>query len=323
MKILITGITGFAGSHLAEYALKQGAEVWGTRRWRSSMANVKHIERDIHWVHSDLTDFSSARRAIEMSMPDRVFHLAAQSFVACSFDQPFETLQTNIHSQLNILECLKRGMFGRMLSIGSSEEYGLVHSNETPIKESNPLRPLSPYGVSKVAQDLLAYQYFKSYGLDVVRARAFNHEGPRRGHVFVTSTFAKQVAEIEAGLRDPVIKHGNLTTIRDFTDVRDTVRAYWLLLEKGKFGEVYNIASGDGWKIFDVLKLIVRFSGRDDIQLVEDPSRWRPSDVPILIGCADKLKQDTGWCPTIAFPETMIDLLDYWRAKIRGVEKIG
>lgn len=292
--------------------------MWGVRRWRSDMSNVSHIEKDVRWVHGDLTDPAAVRRILEEAKPDWVFHLAAQSFVGASFSQPRETMHTNIMSQINMLHGLKENLYERLLSVGSSEQYGLVMPDEIPIRETNPLRPLSPYAVSKCATDLLAYQYHRSYGLHVVRARAFNHEGPRRGHCFVISTFAKQIAEIEAGLKPAIIKHGNLQSQRDFTDVRDMVEAYWLLLEKGEPGEVYNIASEESWTMEYVLNKLIGMSRINDFELQEDPSRMRPSDVPILLGDASKMKQKTGWKPSIPFDKTLLDTLEYWRNKIKG-----
>jgi GDP-4-dehydro-6-deoxy-D-mannose reductase len=194
----------------------------------------------------------------------------------------------------------------------SSEQYGLVHPEETPIKETNPLRPLSPYAVSKVAQDYLGYQYFQSYGLKAVRTRGFNHTGPRRGQVFVTSNFCSQVAAIELGLQKPVIHVGNMEAIRDFTDVRDMVRAYWLAVTRAKPGEVYNIATGKGIHIREMLELVLSFS-RVEVRTEVDPARLRPSDVEILIGDSSKFRADTGWEPKIPFEQTVRDLLDYWR----------
>ena len=200
---------------------------------------------------------------------------------------------------------------------GSSEEYGLVYENELPIKETNPLRPLSPYAVSKVSQDYLGYQYFKTYGLRIIRTRAFNHSGPRRGEVFVDSNFAKQVAKIEIGKQQPVIKVGNLEAIRDFTDVRDVVVAYWLATEKCEPGEVYNISSGQGWAIKDVLNKLVELSKRDDIKIEADPARMRPSDNPILIGDSTRFRQVTGWQPKITYEQTLKDMLDFWRQRVK------
>jgi GDP-4-dehydro-6-deoxy-D-mannose reductase len=197
MRVLITGITGFVGSHMAEHALAKGAQVFGSNRWRSKTENIDHLRAKVTFLESDLRDLSSVRSLLEISNPDFVVHLAAQSFVGVFRHAPAETLTTNIISQVNLLEALRNlKMSPRVLAVGSSEEYGLVYENELPITEDNPLRPLSPYAVSKVAQDMMAFQYFKSYGLPIIRTRAFNHEGPRLGDVFVTSNFARQIAQI-------------------------------------------------------------------------------------------------------------------------------
>lgn len=317
MKILITGVTGFVGSHLAEYCLSldQQVEVIGTCRWRSRRENIEHLEDAINLYECDLRDASSVKTLLANIQPERIFHLAAQSYVPSSWNSPGETITTNVIGQLNIFEAMRETNSTALIQIaGSSEEYGLVHPEEAPITEENPLRPLSPYAVSKVAQDMLAYQYFQSYGLKVVRTRAFNHTGPRRGDVFVTSNFAKQIAEIEAGQRPPVIHVGDLNPKRDFTDVRDIVRAYWLSLEHCSLGEVYNVASGKAYRIKEVLKILLDNSGQD-IEVVEDPERLRPSDVPLLLGDNSRFCKATGWVPEIPFEQTAKDLLDYWRER--------
>ncbi len=317
MKILITGVTGFVGSHLAEYCLSldQQVEVIGTCRWRSRRENIEHLEDAINLYECDLRDASSVKTLLADIQPERIFHLAAQSYVPSSWNSPGETITTNVIGQLNIFEAMRETNSTASIQIaGSSEEYGLVHPEEAPITEENPLRPLSPYAVSKVAQDMLAYQYFQSYGLKVVRTRAFNHTGPRRGDVFVTSNFAKQIAEIEAGQRPPVIHVGDLNPKRDFTDVRDIVRAYWLSLEHCSLGEVYNVASGKAYRIKEVLEILLDNSGQD-IEVVEDPERLRPSDVPLLLGDNSRFCKATGWAPEIPFEETAKDLLDYWRER--------
>ena len=318
MKVLITGITGFAGSHLADYILQNhpGVKVYGMVRWRSRMDNVKHILDKITLVEADLKDYISIRNIIKEIKPDYIFHLAAQSFVPTSWKLPQETLQINVLGQVNILEAIKELKLDTVIQIaGSSEEYGLVYENELPIKETNPLRPLSPYAVSKITQDFLGYQYFKSYGIKAVRTRGFNHTGPRRGDVFVSSNFAKQIAEIEKGKREPVIYVGNLESIRDFTDVRDMVRAYWMAVEKGEPGDVYNICSGRGLKIREVLEILLSYS-KVKVEVKVDPARLRPSDVPVLIGDNSKFVKRTGWKPEIPIEKTLKDLLDYWRERV-------
>ena len=317
MRVLITGITGFAGSHLADYALDQeGVEVYGIRRWRSPTENIDHLVDQLNIAECDLRDAASVTSMIDRIRPDRIFHLAAQSYVPTSWHAPAESLETNIIGQLNVFEALRQTDCDARIHIaGSSEEYGLVYRDEVPITEANPLRPLSPYAVSKVAQDLLAYQYFRSYGTHTIRTRGFNHTGPRRGEVFVVSNFAKQIALIEAGTRKPTIRVGNLEAERDFTDVRDVVRGYWLILEHGEAGDVYNIASGKTWKIRDVLDLLLSFS-EVDIKVEVDPERLRPSDVELLLGDASKLRAVTGWEPVIPFEQTARETLDYWRARV-------
>ena len=319
MKALITGITGFAGSHLAEYLLNEhpGVEVFGTYRWRSRMDNVEHFRSRVKLLEADLRDYTSMHAALDKSRPDVIFHLAAQSFVPSSWTAPNETLTTNVSGQTNLFEAVRALRLDPVIQIAcSSEQYGLVLPDETPIKETNPLRPLSPYAVSKVAQDYLGYQYFQSYGLKVVRTRGFNHTGPRRGQVFVTSNFCSQVAAIELGLQEPVIRVGNIEAIRDFTDVRDMVRAYWLAVTKARPGEVYNIATGNGIRIREMLERLISLAAVE-VKIEVDPDRLRPSDVEILIGDASKFKADTGWEPCIPFEQTLNDLLEYWRQTLR------
>jgi GDP-4-dehydro-6-deoxy-D-mannose reductase len=315
MKALITGITGFAGSHLAEYLLNEhpDVEVFGTYRWRSRMDNIEHLRTRVKLLEADLRDYTSMYNALDRSRPDFIFHLAAQSFVPSSWTAPNETLTTNVSGQTNLFEAVRALHIDPVVQLAcSSEEYGLVLPDEVPIKETNPLRPLSPYAVSKVAQDYLGYQYFQSYGLKAIRTRGFNHTGPRRGQVFVTSNFCSQVAAIELGMQEPVIRVGNIEAIRDFTDVRDMVRAYWLAVNHGKPGEVYNIATGHGIRIRELLDRIIALANVE-VKIEVDPERLRPSDVEILIGDSSKFRADTGWEPRIPFEQTLSDLLEYWR----------
>jgi len=318
MRVLITGITGFAGSHLADYILANhpGVEVFGIVRWRSRMENVLHIRDKVELIEADLKDLVSLQSCLAHIKPDRIFHLAAQSFVPASWKCPAETFAINAIGQINLFEAaLSLKLTPRIQIAGSSEEYGQVFPDEIPMKETNPLRPLSPYAVSKVAQDMLGWQYFRSYGLPIVRTRGFNHTGPRRGDVFVTSSFAKQIVEVEKGKRKPVIYVGNLEAKRDFTDVRDTVPAYWLSLEKGEPGEVYNIGSGKSVSMQEVLDTLLSLS-KVKVKVEVDPKRLRPSDVPILLSDCTKFRKLTGWKPKIPFKQTMSDLLDYWRERV-------
>ncbi|HEX9695537.1 MAG TPA: GDP-mannose 4,6-dehydratase [Actinomycetota bacterium] len=317
MRVLITGVTGFVGSHLAEYCLDQGHEVAGTFRWRSRDENLSIVKGKVALHDADLRDPVGVRKVIQAFQPERIFHLAAQSYVHASWASPAETLSTNIISQVNLFEAVREAELTecRIQIAGSSEEYGMVYSDETPIKENNPLRPLSPYGVSKVAQDLMGYQYHQSYGMFIVRTRSFNHTGPRRGDVFAESNFAKQIAEIEKGLREPVISHGNLDAYRDYTDVRDIIRAYVLSLEKCEPGEVYNIGTGNAWRIGDMLDTLIDMATVAVTKQV-DPERARPSDVMRLEADSTRFRKATGWEPRIPFETTLKDLLDYWRERV-------
>ena len=315
-RVLVTGVTGFAGSHLVDYMLSRGdCEIVGIQRWRSRTENIEHFADKITLLECDLRDASSTRDTLEKVRPEWIFHLAAQSFVPTSWTAPSESLHTNILGQVNLFEAVRRlDLKCRIQLACSSEEYGMVFPSEVPIKETNPLRPLSPYAVSKVAQDLLGYQYWMSWKLDSVRTRGFNHEGPRRGPVFVASDFAKQIADIEKGRKPPVLSVGNLDAKRDFTDVRDMVKAYWLALEKCEAGEVYNICSGRAWSIGDVLDTLLGMT-KAKIEVRKDPARLRPSDVPILLGDNTKFAKATGWQPTIPFEQTLKDMLEFWRGR--------
>lgn len=315
-KVLITGVTGFAGSHLVEFLHSRGdCEIHGIYRWRSRMENIEHLTDLITLHECDLRDAMNTYDTIARIRPDWIFHLAAQSFVPTSWVAPSESLSTNVQAQVNIFEAVRRlGLKTRIQLACSSEEYGMVYPDETPIKETNPLRPLSPYAVSKVAQDMLGYQYWMSWKVDSVRTRGFNHEGPRRGPVFVASDFAKQIADIEKGKKAPILYVGNLEAKRDFTDVRDMVRAYVLALEKCEPGEVYNIASGSCWTIQALLDHLLSLT-KVKIEVKEDAARLRPSDVPILLGDNSKFVKATGWQPTIKFEQTLSDMLEYWRSR--------
>jgi len=318
MRVLITGITGFAGSHLADYILAEhpDIQVSGIVRWRSRMENVLHIKDKVNLVEADLKDIVSLKKALAEVKPDRIFHLAAQSFVPTSWVCPAETFAINSIGQINLFEAvLDLGLKPRIQIAGSSEEYGLVHPDEVPMKETNPLRPLSPYAVSKVGQDMLGFQYHKSYGMHIIRTRGFNHTGPRRGDVFICSNFAKQIVEIEKEKREPVMYVGNLEAKRDFTDVRDTVRAYWLSLEKGEAGEVYNIGTGRAYAMKEILDMLLSLS-RTKVEVKIDPKRLRPSDVQILLSDSTKIRQLTGWEPKIELKQSLEDLLDFWRERV-------
>lgn len=315
-KALITGIAGFVGSHMAELLLSKGYDVYGMSRPRSKMDHIDSIKSKLHLEDADLLDSHSLYTTLNKIKPDYIFHLAAQSFVPTSWGSPAVTLEVNIVGSANVFEAVRQVGIDPVIQIAcSSEEYGLVLENEIPILETNPLRPLSPYAVSKLAMDYLGYQYFQSYGTKIIRTRGFNHTGPRRGDTFAESTFAKQIALIEKGKQEPVISVGNLEASRDYTDVRDMARAYLLSVEKCDPGDVYNIATGNAIKIADVLKLLLSFS-KIKVEIRPDPARMRPSDVPVLIGDSKKFQEKTGWKPEIPFEKTALDLLNYWRERV-------
>jgi GDP-4-dehydro-6-deoxy-D-mannose reductase len=314
MRALITGIAGFAGSHLADFLLGlKDVEVLGIDIPGCKISNIEHIKNRIRLYECNLCDAERVTKIIKAVRPERIFHLAAQSTVSASWAFPTPSLVNNISAELNLFEAVRKlGLNSRIQIACSAEEYGRVLKDEIPLKEDNLLRPLSPYAVGKVTQDLLGYQYHQSYGMFIVRTRAFNHCGPRMSESFVASSFARQIALIEKGRQGPVIYVGNLEAVRDFTDVRDMVRAYWLCLSKCKAGEAYNICSGRGHKIKRVLELLLGFT-QERIKVKKDKSRLRPSDALAFIGDNTKFCRQTGWSPGIPLKQTLKDILDYWR----------
>ena len=315
MRILITGITGMVGSHLADYILEHHPEheLYGLVRWRSPMDNVRHLGSRVSYVRGDLRDLASIVEAMRSSKPDWIFHLAAQSFVPFSYIAPAETLETNVIGTTNLLDAMRiTGSKAKIHVCSSSEVYGQVRKDEVPIRESNPFRPSSPYAVSKIGQDMIALQYFTSYDIKTIRTRMFTHTGPRRGDVFAESAFAKQIAEIEAGVRSNPVKVGNLDSVRTISDVRDAVRAYWLLLEKCPSGEVYNIGGDHSMTIGNVLELLKGMS-TCKIDHEVDPALLRASDVTLQIPDSSRFREATGWVPRISAEKTLGDLLNYHR----------
>jgi len=254
--------------------------------------------------------------AFDAVHPDRIIHLAAQSSVHRSWEDPAGTVRSNVLGLLNMLEAVRRrALAPRILVIGSAEEYGQVDPKEIPLEETAPLRPNSPYAVSKVAQSYLALQYALSHQMAIIRTRTFHHTGPGRGEIFAESSFARQIAEIELGRRPPVIEVGNLEAVRDFSDVRDVVRAYWALLDRGEPGEVYNVCSGRSLRIRDLLEQLIA-RAEADVEIRVDGARLRPADIPALVGNPRKLVQATGYVPEIGLPQTLADLLQYWRQRL-------
>ena len=323
MKILVTGATGFVGSHLLDALLiEPGLEIHALRRWYSRMTLVEHIPEDdprICWHWGDLTDPFSVDEVIGAVRPERIFHLGAQSFVYPSWAAPDLYFRTNTLGTLYLLEAIRRqGLKNtRVLLPGSGEEYGDVPPEELPITPLTALRPVNPYAVSKVAQDLLGYEHWRSYGIEVVRVRAFNHEGPRRDKVFALPSFAHQIARIEAGLSSPVMKVGNLDALRNWTDVRDMVRAYRLALERCAPGELFLVGSDRVMTVRECLALLLSLSPRGSEILTEtDPSLVRPTEPMRLVADTSPFRQITGWRPVIPFEQTLADTLEYWRARV-------
>jgi len=320
MRVLITGITGFVGSHLVEYILAHHpqTEVFGIKRWRSPKDNIRHLLDRVTLHDCDLRDLSSLIRVFDAVKPDVIFHLAAQSFVSTSYVAPVDTLECNISGTANLLEAVRILKLDPVIHVcSSSEVYGQVGKDDVPIRETCPLRPVSPYAVSKVGEDMLGYMYWRAYGLRTIRTRMFTHSGPRRGEVFVDSFFAQQLARIECGLQPPVIRVGNLDSVRTFADVRDTVRAYWLLPQKCPAGEVYNIGGDTTMTIREMLDMLLGMTSyRGKVETRVDPALIRPADVTLQIPCSDKFKAATGWKPEIPYRQTLRDMLDYWRKEV-------
>ncbi len=318
MRVLITGVSGFAGSFLADVLLAQkqtqpDLEVWGVSQ---SSETPRSTDAQINLARGDLTDPRFTTNLISKISPDHIYHLAAQAFVPISWQDPWATLENNIRAQANLLHAAAQNYSrARILIVASQEEYGRVTPADLPLNENTPLRPDSPYGVSKIAQDYLGLQYFISHQMHIVRVRPFNHIGPRQNDRFVAANFAKQVAEMEAGLRAKKLCVGNLDAQRDFTDVRDMVRGYILALERGLAGEVYNIGSGKPRAIKELVYTYQRLA-RVPFEIEFDPQRMRPSDTPVSYCDATKIKRATGWEPEIPFEQTLQDTLDYWRARI-------
>jgi len=319
MRILITGITGFAGRYLAELLVERvpEAKVWGLVRWDSEAEALGPIAPLVRLVEGDLTDAPAILRALRAARPDIVLHLAAASTVSSSWVTPAEVLQVNAIGQVYLLEGLRTlDMNPRIVIACSGEAYGALPEDRLPATEETPLAPVSPYGVSKAAQDLLAAQYAAAYSMQTIRLRLFNHTGPRRPSRFVASSFARQIAEIEAGMRPPRIEVGNLDVVRDLSDVRDIARAYWRAASRGRPGAAYNVCSGRPVTIRTVLDILLSYT-EETVEIRVDPGRLRPADIPALWGSPDRFREDTGWEPVIPLEQTLLDLLEWWRREVR------
>ena len=314
MRALITGIGGFAASHLADLLLAETD--WQIVGCDLRQSTPPHLQAQVTCHVVDLCEPEAVQRVLDEVAPDFIFHLAAMAQVGGSWRDPWPVLKNNIRGQLNLLQALvKLKATPRVMVVGSNEEYGLVQPHELPLTEETPLRPNSPYGVSKVTQDMLGLQYHLSHQLPIVRVRPFNHIGPRQSPGFVAPDFARQIAEAEAGRRPPRMQVGNLKARRDFTDVRDMVRAYYLAITQGAPGDVYNIGSGQSHAIQELLDVLLSHS-QVEISVEPDPARMRPSDVPDVRCDAGKFRALCGWEPTIAFETTLHDVLEYWRAQV-------
>lgn len=334
MRALITGITGMVGSHLADFLLENTDwEIWGVCRWRSPLDNVSHLldrvnRKDrLFFEYADLNDGMSLITAVRRIRPDYVFHLAAQSYPLTSFTAPIDTLNTNVLGTCRLLEALRLEMsedpsYRPVIHVcASSEVFGRMPAAKKPeagIHEECPFHPASPYAISKVGTDLLGRYYAEAYGMTVMTTRMFTHTGPRRGDVFHESTFAKQIAMIEAGLIEPRVMVGNLRSLRTYADVRDAVRAYYMLVTVDPIpGEYYNIGGSHTCEVGDTLNTLISYSTKkDEIRIVTDPERLRPIDADLQVPDCRKFKEHTGWEPKISFETTMHDLLDYWRARV-------
>ena len=330
-KALITGITGMVGSHLVDFLLSETDwDIYGMCRWRSPLDNVSHLldranrSDRLKFLSADLRDYISLLNVVEEVRPDYVFHLAAQSYPSTSFTSPLDTLDTNILGTARLLEALQRcsGIDPVIHVCASSEVYGRVPREKLPINEECSFHPASPYAISKVGTDLLGRYHSEAYAQKVITTRMFTHTGPRRGDVFAESTFAKQIAMIEAGQIPPVLKVGNLDSLRTWADVRDAVRAYYLLVTVNPIaGQSYNIGGTYSCTIRQMLDYLLSLSSRKDIRVEVDSQRLRPIDADLQVPNTSKFQQHTGWEPEISFEKTMTDLLDYWRSRVSSGEQ--
>ena len=326
-KCFITGITGMVGSHLTDYLLENTDwEIYGLLRWNDKLDNIDHLVQNInnkervYLEYGDINDYASMLSVLDKVKPDYVFHLAAQSYPKTSFESPLETLETNILGTAKLLDAIRRLKLDPVIHVcASSEVFGRVPKEFLPIHEDVTFHPASPYAISKVGTDLVGRFYAEAYGMTVMTTRMFTHTGPRRGDVFAESTFAKQIAMIEAGLQEPVIKVGNLDSLRTWSDVRDAVRAYHMLVTiNPTSGEYYNIGGTHTCSVRDMLNHLVSLSTVKDIKVEIDPERLRPIDADLQVPDTTKFSNHTGWKPEIPFEKTMKDLLEYWRNSVNS-----
>jgi GDP-mannose 4,6-dehydratase len=318
--ILITGVTGFVGSHMADYLLEHtDGYIYATKRWMEDTTNVKHLIDNprFEFVDCDLLDGLSVERAVRLSKPDKVFHFAAQSFPEVSFKTPIITLQTNIIGTTHLLESIQNSPYDpAIVSVSTSEVYGMPDptKDEIPIKETNPIRPANPYSISKVGHDLMSQYYYKAYGMKIVITRMFSHEGSRRGKEFALSSFAYQIVKGEKSdnPKDWQVRHGNLESVRTYNHIEDAIEAYWRCSNGTKWGEVYNVGGDYTCTVGDALDMLISKATRPFVKVL-DPARVRPTDITLQIPDSSKFRNDFNWKPSKSLEHICDDLLDYWR----------
>ena len=319
MNILITGGTGFVGSHMIdyilEYAIKPNQKIYCTKRWMEDTKNLDHIDDDrLEFIDCDLLDSLSIKRAVDISKPSKIFHFAAQSFPEVSFKTPVITLQTNTVGTPHLLESIKDSEYDPIIvSVSTSEVYGMPEESEVPIKETNPIRAANPYSISKVGHDLMSQYYHKAFGMKIIITRMFSHEGARRGKQFALSSFAHQIVLNEKGKGDGFIRHGNLESTRTYAHIDDAISAYWVCSNSNKFGEVYNIGGSETCTVGDALDKLISMSTKDGLQKKLDKDRVRPTDITLQIPDTDKFRNQFGWTPRKNLTNVCEDLLEYWR----------
>ena len=328
-KILVTGGTGFVGSHVLDALVKrrdingEKLEIYATRRYHLSRRDkVLHLENFVTWIDCDLTDPISTNSLIEQIVPDEIFHMAAQSFVSPSWLHPTLYMNANYNATVNLLDAIRKfSPECRVLLPGSGEEYGKVDPTDLPITDRTLMQPVNPYAVTKIAQDLIGYVYFMSYGLNVIRLRTFNHEGPRREHYFGVASYAYQIAKIELGIQEPVLHVGEIEDKRNFTHVQDVVSAYQLAMQKAVPGKLYLVGSEaeDNIDTFRgvISKLLIKANLQTKVELIQDEKFVRPTAVPFLIAETHEFSELTGWTPTFSLDEILNDVLNYWRNRVK------
>jgi len=317
MRILITGATGFVGSHMVDYILNNTQDkIYATKRWMEDTTNLNHISDErFEFIDCDLLDGLSIKRAVEISKPDKVFHFAAQSFPEVSFKTPVITLQTNTIGTTHLFESIKESEYNPVIvSVSTSEVYGMPKEDEIPIKETNPIRAANPYSISKVGHDLMSQYYFNAYGMKIITTRMFSHEGARRGKEFAVSSFAYQIAKGEKS-GDYVVKHGNLDSVRTYSHIDDAIEAYWLCSESDKYGEVYNIGGSETCRVGDALDSMISKSDKPFVKVL-DEERLRPTDITLQIPSTTKFRTDFNWKPKKTMDDIWNDLLNYWRERV-------